>query len=283
MASRTGVTPDNNGGGTSRDLGPGQIAEHGSHGGLFATIISGIALVMSGLSYYDSALKSSDLAVFVPPMIHYARDGDNDVFNIPVTITNDGARSGTILSMKLDVENLRAEAARKHERFHSAFLGEWPRDDKTVSRSFAPLSIPGHGTFTETVRFYPMDEALPFIVDEKGDYRFTLKLVTARPTNPDLIERLWHSEPKPLTFELKLPYISFQHLTFRHGTLALYNKAWQPAVSTSGAPEAGGKDASAPADSGEAKPEPPRPEPPKSEPAKPDPAKPAAPNGAAKK
>jgi hypothetical protein len=231
MATRSGVgAPAGDGGKTTIDA-PSAV-EHGSHGGLFATILSGIALVMSGLSYYESSLKSSDLAVYVPPMIHYARDGDNDVFNIPITIANDGARAGTVLNMVLEAENLRPGAERKTARYHSAFLGEYPKSDEAENKSFAPISIPGHGTFTETVRFYPMDDALPFLVDDKGDYRFTLKLVTARAPNPDFAERMMHTDVKPLTFELNLPFISFQHLAFRRGTIAMFNKDWKPAVST---------------------------------------------------
>ena len=90
------------------------------------------------------------------------------------------ARNGTVLTMELDVQNLNPNAEKKTAKFHSAFLGDYLHDDTTVSRSFAPLSIPGHGTFTETVRFYPMDVGLPYVVDDKGDYRFTLKLVTAK-------------------------------------------------------------------------------------------------------
>ena len=54
------------------DLGPGQIAEHGSHGGLFATIVSAVALLFSGMSYYESSMKSAELTVYVPAMVHYA-------------------------------------------------------------------------------------------------------------------------------------------------------------------------------------------------------------------
>ncbi len=221
---------------TDRGHGPVEnhaLVEHASHGGLFATILSGIALAISGLSYYETTLKSADLAVYVPPMIHYARDGDNDVFNIPITISNDGAKAGTVLNMVLEAENLRAGAERKTARYHSAFLGEYPRKDDGENKSFAPISIPGHGTFTETVRFYPMDNALPFLVDDKGDYRFTLKLVTATAENPDFATRLMQPEVKPLTFELNLPFISFQHLAFRRGTIGMFNKDWKPAVSES--------------------------------------------------
>ena len=125
--------------------GPARLVEHGS-GGLFATILSAVALGFSGFSYYDSSLKTADLTVYVPPMIHYGRDGEADVFNIPITIANEGARNGTVLTMELDVQNLNPNAEKKTAKFHSAFLGDYPHDDTTVSRSFAPLSIPGHGT-----------------------------------------------------------------------------------------------------------------------------------------
>jgi hypothetical protein len=70
--------------------GPARLVEHGSHGGFFATILSAVALGFSGFSYYNSSLKTADLTVYVPPMIHYGRDGEADVFNIPITIANEG-------------------------------------------------------------------------------------------------------------------------------------------------------------------------------------------------
>lgn len=220
------------------DVGTSHAIEHGAHGGLLATILSAVALIFSGFSYYESSLKTASLDVYVPPMIHYARDGDNDVFNIPITISNDGARSGTVLNMELIAENLRDGAERKTARFHSAFVGEWPRSNEAVNRSFAPISIAGNGTFSETVRFYPMENSLPFLVDDKGDYRFTLKLFTAEPQNPDMMHRMLGTKPEPLTFELTLPFISFQHLASRRGTIAMFNKDWKPAVSSSTSPAA---------------------------------------------
>ncbi|PPD07634.1 MAG: hypothetical protein CTY28_09180 [Hyphomicrobium sp.] len=215
------------------DVGTRHAVEQVSHGGRLATALSAIALIFSGFSFYESSLKSADLAIYVPPMIHYARDGDNDVFNVPVTITNDGAKSGTVLNMELVAENLRDGADRKTARFHSAFVGEHPRTDEIINRSFAPISIPGNGTFTETIRFYPMENPLPFLVDDKGDYRFTLKLVTPEPQRASILDVLPARTPAPLSFEMKLPFISFQHLSFRRGTIAMFNKDWKPATSES--------------------------------------------------
>ena len=212
------------------DLGPGQIAEHGSHGGLFATIVSAVALLFSGMSYYESSMKSAELTVYVPAMVHYARDGA-DVFNVPVTIANDGAHAGTVLSMVLDVENLDPKAERKSARLHSVFLGDYPRDDKAPLRSFAPMSVPGHGTITETVRFYNMGEAMPLLVTDAGDFRFKLTLNVAQASG-GFLERLTKSDVKPLTFSLNLPYFPVQHVANRNGTVGMYNKDWKTAVST---------------------------------------------------
>jgi hypothetical protein len=131
-------------------------------------------------------------------------------------------RNGTVLTMELDVQ---PGPEKKTAKFHRAFLGDYLHDDTTVSRSFAPLSIPGHGTFTETVRFYPMDVGLPYVVDDKGDYRFTLKFVTAKRQSPDFVEQYGHREPQPLTFERTLPGLAPQYLSEQHGTQAMFSKS----------------------------------------------------------
>ena len=222
---------------TGDHLGPGSIAEHGSHGGLLATVVSAIALVMSGLSYYETSLKTAELQVYVPPMIHYARDG-RDVFNIPITIANDGARTGTVLTMELDVENLGPNPeGLKKRKFHAAFIGEYPsgkdNTNASIGRSFAPLAIAGHSTFTETVRFYPTDDNDAVLITDKGDYRFTLTLLTAKSGRPDIVEAAFRTDPKPVTFDLNLPYLAIQHLAFRNGTQAMFSKSWKAAQSES--------------------------------------------------
>ena len=93
--------------------------------------------------------------------------------------------------MELTVEDLKTKQTK---RYYSAFLGEHQVDPDAPNRSFAPLSIAGHGTFSDTVRFYPVGNPLPKLAEEAGDYRFSLSLVTAAPARPDLVDRVLGSE-----------------------------------------------------------------------------------------
>jgi hypothetical protein len=206
--------------------------ETGSHGGMLATIFSAAALGFSGFSFYMSVLQGADLEVYLPPTIHYARDGGGDVelFAIPVTIANDGARTGTVLSIELEVEKIKDKQTK---RYYSAFLGEHPRDSNALNRQFAPLSIAGRAVFTETVRFYPAGNPLPAVVDEEGEYRFRIKLNTATPPEPGWLDRVaGRVDPKPVTFEMTLPWFSEQQLGMRRATIAMHSRDWQPTAST---------------------------------------------------
>ncbi len=156
-----------------------------------------------------------------------------------MTITNSGARTGTVLSMELNVEDLKSH---KTKRYYSAFLGEHQVDADTPNRSFAPLSIPGHGTFTDTVRFYPVGNPFPKIAEEAGDYKFSLSLVTAAPPRPDLVERLFASGVDPIVFERTLPWLSEQQLDQRRITISMPEKGWTampaaPAPLATGSPQ----------------------------------------------
>ena len=201
--------------------------------GWLPTIFSAVAVGASCISVYVSTLQAAQLEAYIPPAIHYGRDGggDTEVFAIPVTIANSGARNAAILSMELEVTNLKTNSTK---RYISSFLGEHPRDPAAPNRQFAPLSIPGRGVFTETVRFYPVGSALPKLVDDKGDYTFRLQVNTAAPPQPSLLDWLQgRVQLAPIVFQMTLPWMSDQHLGgFRRGTIAMYSsKDWKPAAS----------------------------------------------------
>jgi len=201
------------------------VIVNSGYGGLHATILSAVALVLSAFSLYEASFKTADIEIYVPPVIQYARDGggDTEVFVVPITVTNSGARTGTVLSMELEVQNLTSKTTK---RFYSAFLGEHQVDADAPNRSFAPLSIPGKGTFSDTVRFYPVGNPLPKLAEEAGDYRFTLSLVTAAPARPDMIDRVLGTKPAPVVFERTLPWVSDQQLGSRRITIAMPEKGW---------------------------------------------------------
>ena len=203
-----------------------EIAEKAVRGGWFATVFSAVAVALSCVSVYLSALQGPDLEVYVPPTIQYGRDVDNDVFSIPITIANSGARSAAILSIELEVRNLKTNNTK---RYFSAYFGEHPREAAALNRQFAPLSIPGKAVFTETVRFYPAGKALPRLVDAEGEYAFILQVNTAAPPKPSLLDRLQgRTQPAPISFQMTLPWISEQHLMFRRATIAMHTKDWKP-------------------------------------------------------
>lgn len=205
-----------------------KVAHKGAREGLLATVLSALAVGISCVSFYMSALQGAQLDPYVPPVIQYGRDGggDTELFAIPVTIANEGAQSGTVISMELEVQNLKSGATK---RYYSAFIGEHPREAASPNRQFAPLSIAGRAVFSETVRFYPAGNALPRVVDSEGEYAFRLQLNTAAPAQASLLGWLGgRSQPAPITFQMTLPWISDQHLGFRRATIAMHAKDWKP-------------------------------------------------------
>ena len=211
------------------------IARVASRGNKLATLVSAFAFAFSGVSFYETVLKQPRLAVFVPPVIQYARDGggDTELFAVPITISNDGAQAGTVLAMELVVEALKPEAAdAKPKSFYSAFLGEHSRNADAPNKAFAPISISGRGTYSDTIRFYPQGNPFPHTIQDKGDYRFTLKLVTASPRDPSWIERILRSSPpEPIVFTRTLPWLSDQMLNFRRANVSMHAADWQPTTS----------------------------------------------------
>ena len=196
-------------------------------GGKLATIVSTIALIFSGYSLYETVLKSADLRLYVPPVIEYSHPsrGPFEVFNIPVTIANRGARAATVLSVDLTVDNL--ETAEK-KRFYSAAIGRWRDADKGIAPIFSPIEVSGNASYSGQIVFYTRrgEELNRITSQDGGQYRLTLVAHTTA-SHPFAFLGLDESagrETMIVEMEMdKLDYRAFQN----GGTLALYNPSFR--------------------------------------------------------
>ncbi len=205
-----------------------EVAREARHGGgTLATIVSAVALIFSGFSFYESVLKAAKLSVFVPPQIAYTDpdrpDSPFEVFVLPVTLANDGARSGTVLALELKVSNPRTG---KSKRFYAAQFGPWASQP---NRPYAPISLAGKAAVSEAVQFFPrVGEKVPRIMDlEPGDYEFELKANLVSAGDSDLFAP---GPAKPLVFRMQAGQMDYRNFN-GGGTMQMWSPDYQPAAS----------------------------------------------------
>ncbi len=208
-------------------------AASGVDGNKIAAIVSAIALAFSAYSLWDASLKQPDLRVFVPPVIQYSSPYQNSNFEmvaIPVTLTNEGARTGTVLSIELAVTDPRTSQTKL---FYAADFGRWTmeRTRSGAYQPFAPLSMAGRSSRTETILFYTRgEEQKPAqLIREPGPYRFALKLEEAEIDDFGWLDRIWPAKPTSLAFERSL--LHYDARAFNSGTLPMYAPDWKSTMS----------------------------------------------------
>ncbi len=200
---------------------PAEIATQGLgglEGGKLAAALSLFALLMSAYSLWETSLKQADVQIFVPPVIQYAAPYQNSNFEmvaVPVTLTNEGARTATVLSIELAVTDPRTKQTK---RFYSADFGRWTMERTRTGayEPFAPLSLAGRSSRTESVLFYT-----------RGDDQKPAQLIEAvGPYNFELIFDVAESRSKPtVKFDRSLFYYDARAFTER--TLPMYSADWQ--------------------------------------------------------
>ena len=194
--------------------------------GWVTTVFSAVALLFSAYSLWESRLKQSELRVFVPAVIEYSSPYQNSNFEaiiIPVTISNEGARTGTVLSLELAVTDAKTNQTK---RFYAANFGRWTmeRTRSGAYQPFAPIALTGYSSRTETVQFYTRgeEEKPPQMIRETQVYRFTMTLQDVANDR---------RAPATLSFERELRH--YDARLFTNGTLSLYPKDWNAGVSQS--------------------------------------------------
>src|SRR5215510_1103070 len=144
-----------------------------SEGGRIAAIVSVIALVFSAYSLWETSLKQAELTVYVTGVVTYGRDGSDDdfirpargfeVFAVPITIANGGARDAAVLSLQLDVKNPETGLSGRFESTYTADASYFATHDnqRTGTRRpktpFSALVIAGRSAWTGTILFYPVN------------------------------------------------------------------------------------------------------------------------------
>ena len=170
----------------------------GNFGTWVAALTSIIALVFSGYSFYETVLRQAELRIYQPPLIYMYRQDFRDVFAIPITISNDGAQRGTVLSFDLEITNLETKASRKYQNLH---FGESPKGN---IRLFTPITVPGRSSYTDVVLFHALSTGAFF--ETTGGVKLPLRLTLKM--NLDTTSD-WFSvkQPDPVTFDMTANYI----------------------------------------------------------------------------
>jgi hypothetical protein len=189
-------------------------------GSKLAAVLSAVALAISGYSLWETSLKQADVRVFVPPVIQFSSPYQNsnfEVIAVPVTLTNEGARTATVLSMELAATDPRAKVTK---RFYAANFGRWTMERARSGsyEPFAPVSLAGRTSRTESVLFDTRgeDQKPDQLIRDPGSYNFSLVLNVAE------------SDAKPVvSFDRAL--VNYDARAFSDGTLPLYSENWSSA------------------------------------------------------
>lgn len=131
------------------------------------TVVSAVALLFSAFSLWETSLKQADLRVYATGAITYERDltadeflqptGGFEVFAVPVTISNSGARDAAVVSLQLEVNNPKTGLGARFEATYTAEAAYFANTGaKRPKTPFSALVIPGRAAWTGTVLFYPV-------------------------------------------------------------------------------------------------------------------------------
>lgn len=167
--------------------------------------------------------------MFVPPVIHYASPYQNSTFeaiSIPLTVTNEGARTGTVRAVTLEISE---GAGKDVMRFYAADVGRWSmeRTRSQAYQHFAPMALVGRSSRTDSILFYPMGESEkpPQMVREGVDMHFRLLVDMAEVADWGWLDRVWSRKAPYVAFVRRLRFYDVR--SFQTGTIPMDAKDWR--------------------------------------------------------
>jgi hypothetical protein len=186
-----------------------------------AILTSVVALGFSGYSFYETVVKQPELRIYTSPLVYMYRVNFLDVFAIPITVSNDGARRGTVLSFDLEVTH---RETGKTMTFQNQKFGEGPG---AGARLFTPMTVAGRSSATDIVLFYAM--APGSFVQTTGPV--TLPLRFALKMNVDSSgDWLSPRQPAPVVFEMTADHVQSLQFMERGSPTMLHDARWMAAL-----------------------------------------------------
>ena len=154
-----------------------------------ASTSSVIALLASGVSLWETVLKQPSLKVHIGETFSYTRDpwGSYEVFAVPVTIMNSGARDGAVMSLRLDLTNTDTGQKETFESAYTADSGWFSGADNVTTRTrrpkmqFSPLSINGRSAWSGTILFYSPEAREKKLAEPKSQVTGVLSINASMP------------------------------------------------------------------------------------------------------
>ena len=149
----------------------------GSMKDVVAIVISLISFVISTINVYVTNLKSPDLSMVIAPYIRQIVDDSslNEAFFIPVTIVNQGAKPGAILSFELV---LTYTPTGEQETYNAQYFTQ-EDNSELLGSFFTPLNLAGYSADGRTVCFYPRGKRDGVFFGKIGTYEFSITGVAA--------------------------------------------------------------------------------------------------------
>jgi hypothetical protein len=162
-----------------------------------ALIVSLVALVFSGISLYETLLKQPHIVLSTAGTWLYAR-GESaaaEELQIPLTLTNSGARDATVMSIELSLRK-----GNEDKIFQSVYISNGAPDNRSL---LTPIPLSGRSAFSGLLIFTPPKAGAP-IVNGEGDYRATINIRSTFVRAYGWLDG-WTSNPtQPASFTLEL-------------------------------------------------------------------------------
>ena len=184
------------------------------------TLVSIVALLFSGYSFYETVLKEASLRLYQPPLIHMFRQGFRDVLAIPITISNDGARRGTVLSFDLEVRHLKTGKTVKFQNLH---FGASPKGDVKL---FNPITVAGRSSYSGVVLFHALETGA--FMETTGAVELPLEFKISMNTDQSgsWLDTIRPTRSSPLGFNMKASYVEgFRNMESGRPT-SLHDERW---------------------------------------------------------